>query len=161
MSLEGDGEPGSGQGPGDADPADAMQGASDPGKLNLEPSRESAMIEVPPAPGGDVIIKGGPAAAFRTPEGGIASMGEADVDPAFPGVESNTFDPPGPLQGQEFGEEIDVAHGRVTARLAMGREYHGAWRIFSWGNPADGRGRGSCDAGSGTPGPAPRVTELE
>ena len=76
-------------------------------------------------------------------------MGEANVDPAFLGVESNTFDPPGPLQGQESGEEIDVAHGRVTVRLAMGREYHGAWRIFSWGNPADGRGRGSCDAGSG------------
>jgi len=79
------------------------------------------MIEVPPAPGGDVIIQGGPAAAFRTPEGGIASMGEADVDPAFLRVESDTFDPPGPLQGQESGDEIDVAHGRATVRLAMKR----------------------------------------
>jgi len=79
------------------------------------------MIEVPPAPDGDVIIQGGPAAAFRTPEGGITSMGEADVNPAFLGVESNTFDPPGPLQGQESGDEIDVAHGRATVRLAMKR----------------------------------------
>ena len=76
-------------------------------------------------------------------------MGEADVNPAFLGVESNTFDPPGPLQGQKSGEEIDVAHGRATVSLAMGREYHGAWRIFSRGNPADGSGWRSCDAGSG------------
>jgi len=48
-------------------------------------------------------------------------MGEADVDPAFLRVESDTFDPPGPLQGQESGDEIDVAHGRATVRLAMKR----------------------------------------
>jgi hypothetical protein len=47
-------------------------------------------------------------------------MGEADVDPTSLGVQSDTFDPPGPLQGQESGEEVDVAHGRVTVRLAMG-----------------------------------------
>ena len=104
MSLEGDGEPGAGQGPGNIDPADAMQGANDPGELSLEPSPKSAMIEVPPVPDGDVIMQGGPAAAFRTPEGGITSRGEADVNPAFLGVESNTFDPPGPLQGQKSGE---------------------------------------------------------
>ena len=97
MALEGDGEPRTGQGPGDADPADAMHGASDPGELSLEPSPETAMIEVPPAPGGDVIIQGGPAAAFRTPERGVAAMGQTDVDPAFLGVENDAFDPPGPL----------------------------------------------------------------
>jgi len=59
------------------------------------------MIEVPPAPGGDVVIQWGPAAAFRAPEGGIASMDEVDVDPAFLGVESDAFNPPGLLQGQE------------------------------------------------------------
>ena len=58
-------------------------------------------------------------------------MGEADVDPASLGVQSDTFNPPGSLEGQESGEEIDVAHGRATVRLAMGREYHGTWRIFS------------------------------
>ena len=130
MALEGDGEPGAGQGPGDADPADAMHGASDPGELRLEPGPESAMIEVPPTPGGDVIIQGGPAAAFRTPEGGIASMGETDVDPAFLEIESDPFDPPGSLQGQESGEEIDVAHGRAPIRLAMEREYHGPGGYF-------------------------------
>jgi hypothetical protein len=59
------------------------------------------MIEVPPAPGGDMVIQWGPAAAFRTPERGIASMDKVDVDPAFLGIESDPFDPPGTLQGQE------------------------------------------------------------
>ena len=69
-------------------------------------------------------------------------MGEADVDPAFLGVEINTFNPPGSLQGQESGEEIEVAHGRATVSLAMGREYPGTWRIVSRRNPAEGSGRG-------------------
>jgi hypothetical protein len=59
------------------------------------------MIEVPPAPGGDVVIQWGTAAAFRATEGGITSMGQADVDPAFLGVESDAFNPPGLSQGQE------------------------------------------------------------
>ena len=85
MPLEGDGEPRAGQCPGDADPPDAMHGASDPGEMGMEPGRAIAMIEVPPAPGGDVIIERGPAAAFRTSEGGVASMGEPEVDAVFPG----------------------------------------------------------------------------
>jgi hypothetical protein len=45
------------------------------------------MIEVPPVPGGDVVVERGRSAAFRTGEGGVASMGELDVDLVSPGVE--------------------------------------------------------------------------
>jgi hypothetical protein len=45
------------------------------------------MIEVPPASGGDVVVERGWLATFRTHEGGVASMGEPNVDVVLLGVE--------------------------------------------------------------------------
>jgi hypothetical protein len=63
--------------------------------MSLEPSPEAAMIEVPPTPGGDVVIEGRPVAAIRAREGGMGSMGEPDVDRVLLGVEGDAVDPPG------------------------------------------------------------------
>jgi hypothetical protein len=79
-----------------------MHGASDPWKVSMEPSQAIAMIEVPPAPGGDVIIERRGAATFGTSEGGVASMDDPDVDAKLPGVECKELDPPRILQAQEF-----------------------------------------------------------
>jgi hypothetical protein len=91
-----------------------MLGAGDPGDLSLEPGQEAAMIEMSPAPGGDMIIDRGPAVAFGTTEDGVASMCEPDIDPVLLGVESDAFNPPGLWQGQESREESDVAHGQAA-----------------------------------------------
>jgi hypothetical protein len=87
-------------------------GASDPWEIRMEPGRATAVIEVPPGSGGRVITKRSGSAALRTSEGGIASMGEPEVDAAPVRVESNAPHPPGVIQSQEFREEGDVAHGR-------------------------------------------------
>ena len=68
----------------------------------MEPGQAIAMIEVPPASGGDVIAERGGSATFRTSEGGVASMGEPDVDVVLLCVEIDALDPPGIFQGQEF-----------------------------------------------------------
>ena len=57
VPLERDRESGAGQGPRDVDPPDAMNGAIDPGDLSVEPSRTVAVIEVPPAPRGGVVVE--------------------------------------------------------------------------------------------------------
>jgi hypothetical protein len=69
------------------------------------------MIKVPPAPAGDVVIERGRSATFRTDEGGVASMDEADVNVVSPGVERNARDSPRVLQGQELREEGALTHG--------------------------------------------------
>jgi hypothetical protein len=68
----------------------------------MEPSQAIAVIEVSPASGGDVIAEWRGPATFRTSEGGVASMGEPDVDVVLLHVERDALDPPGILQGQEF-----------------------------------------------------------
>lgn len=80
----------------------------------MEPSAKAAVIEMPPAPGGDMIIDRGPAATFGTAEGRVASMGEPDVDALLVGVEGDAIDPPGARQSQEPGEEMGVEHGRAV-----------------------------------------------
>jgi hypothetical protein len=60
------------------------------------------MIEVPPAPGGNVILERDPAVTFRTSEGSVAPMGEPNIDLVFVGVERDALDPPRLFQGQEF-----------------------------------------------------------
>jgi hypothetical protein len=52
------------------------------------------MIEVPPPSERKVIIERGPGAAFRASEGGVASMGEPEIELVFLGVKSNTLDSP-------------------------------------------------------------------
>ena len=101
MPLEGGRETGPGQGPRDVDPPDAVDGAINPGDLRVEPGRAAAVIEVPPAPRGDVVVERGPAAALGTGERRVATMDELDVDGAMLGVERDALDPPGFLQGQE------------------------------------------------------------
>ena len=101
VPLEGDREPGAGQGPRDVDPPDAVGGAIDPWDLRMEPGHAVAVIEVPPAPGGGMVVERGPAAALRAGEGGVATMDEPDVDGALVGIEGDALDPPGLLQGQE------------------------------------------------------------
>jgi hypothetical protein len=91
-----------------------MVGTSDPGDRSLEPSPKAAVIEMPPAPGGNMIIDRGPAATFGTAEGRVRSMGEPDVDALLVGVEGDAIDPPGARQVQEPGEEMDVEHGRAV-----------------------------------------------
>jgi hypothetical protein len=59
------------------------------------------MIEMPPTPGGDVVIERGPATTFRATEAGVASMDEPDIEPVLLGVQSEAFDSPGPVQGQK------------------------------------------------------------
>jgi hypothetical protein len=68
----------------------------------MEPGQAIAMIEVPPASGGDVIAERGGSATFRTSEGGVASVDEPDVDVVLLCVERDALDPPGILQGQEL-----------------------------------------------------------
>jgi hypothetical protein len=91
-----------------------MVGASDPGDRSAEPSPKAAVIEMPPAPSGDMIRDRGSAAAFGTVEGCVASMDEPDVDAFLVGVEGGAIDPPGAWQVQEPGEEMDVEHGRAV-----------------------------------------------
>src|SRR5262249_163853 len=95
VPLEGDGEAAARQGPGDGDAADGMVGAGDPRDLGVEPSAKAPVIEMPPAPGGDVIVDRGPATTFGTAEGRVGSMGEPDVDALLVGVEGDGIDPPG------------------------------------------------------------------
>ena len=87
VPLEGGGEAGPGQGPRDVAPPDAMDGAIDPGDLRVEPRQAVAVIEMPPTPGGGMVVEWGPAAALRTRERGITTMDELDVDGALLGVE--------------------------------------------------------------------------
>src|SRR5262249_59809148 len=122
LPLKGDGAAGARQGPGDADPTDAMVGAGDPGDLSVEPSPKAAGIEMPPAPGGDMIIDRGPATRFGTAEGRVASMGEPDVDALRVGVEGAGIDPPGARQGQEPGEEMGVEQGRAGGEGRGGQD---------------------------------------
>ena len=67
----------------------------------MEPRRAVAVIEMPPAPGGGVVVERGRAAAFRAREGGGPTMDELDVEGSLLGVEGDALDPPGLLQGQE------------------------------------------------------------
>src|SRR5262249_8792089 len=113
VPLEGEGEPGPGQGPGDMDPPDAVGGAIDPGDLRVQMREAVAVIEVPPTPRGGVVVEGGPAAALRARERGVAPMDEPDVDGALLGVEGDPLDRPGLPRGQESCPEGDVAHGRA------------------------------------------------
>ena len=87
VPLEGGRETGPGQGPRDVAPPDAMDGAIDPGDLRVEPRQAVAVIEMPPTPGGGMVVEWGPAAALRTRERGVATMDELDVDGALLGVE--------------------------------------------------------------------------
>jgi hypothetical protein len=64
-----------------------MHGASDPGKLSMEPGQAIAMIEVPPASGRNVIIERAPIATVGTTEEGVASMDDPDVNATSLGVE--------------------------------------------------------------------------
>ena len=61
-----------------------------------------------------MVIERGRAATYRTDEGGVASMGEADVNVVSPGVERNARDSPRVLQGQELREEGALTHGRAA-----------------------------------------------
>src|SRR5262249_10190066 len=81
------------------------------GAVGVEQGPKAAVIEMPPAPGGDMIIDRGPATTFGTAEGRVASMGEPDVDALLVGVEGDGIDPPGARQVQEPGEELGVEHG--------------------------------------------------
>jgi hypothetical protein len=78
-----------------------MDRASDSGDLSLEPSPEAAVIKMPPAPGGGMIIDRGPAAAFGATEEGVGSMDEPDVNTMVRRIENDAVDPPGVWQGQE------------------------------------------------------------
>jgi len=78
-----------------------MHGANDPWKVSMNPGQAVAVVEVPPTSGGGVIAERGSFATFRTSEGGVASMGEPDVDVVLLRVERNAFDPPGAFQSQE------------------------------------------------------------
>src|SRR5262249_10222276 len=114
VPLEGDREPGAGQGPGDVGTPDAMDGAIDPWDLRAEPRRAVAVIEMPPTPAGGMVVEWGPAAAHRAREESVATMDEPDVDGAFVGIEGGALDPPGLFQGQESCEQSDVSHSRVA-----------------------------------------------
>ena len=102
MPLEGDGESRAGQRPGDVDPPDAMDGASDSWKVRMEPGQAIAVIEMPPAPVRDMIAEGSRSATFGTNKGGVASMCEPEVEVVQLGIERNAFDSPGFFQSQEF-----------------------------------------------------------
>src|SRR4051812_9085689 len=69
------------------------------------------MIEMPPTPGRNVVVERAMEATLGTSEGCVAPMCEPNVEVVFLGSERDAIHLPGRSQIQEFGEDIDVAHG--------------------------------------------------